>query len=75
VEHITLGEWMVSGTAVLVSLTTIILSEISVKLIRVTVKASQKEMSSVARNADDDMRDVALGYAPNQADEASTTAN
>lgn len=62
-EHgITIGEWLVSGTAVLASLATIILVEVSLKLVKVTNLAANTEMSRVARNADDDMRDVALGH-------------
>lgn len=62
-EHsITLGEWLVSGTAILASLATIILVEVSLKLAKVTTLAASTEMSRVARNADDDMRDVALGH-------------
>lgn len=62
-EHgITIGEWLVSGTAVMASLATIILVEVSLKLAKVTTLAANAEMSKVARNADDDMRDVALGH-------------
>lgn len=62
--EVSLGDWMVTGSSLLVSVTAVILSEISAKLIKATVMAADKEIGKTARHADDDMKDVALGYAP-----------
>lgn len=72
-EHsITLGEWLVSGTAMLVAVVTVLLVEVSLKLAKVTMMAANSEVSSIARNADDDMRDVAIAYRKNgRSDERS----